>query len=300
MLRSKTGGILEPFLDVPSLNLEARDSRGRTLILAACSDSERCFHYDEEESKYASSRPTAATLLVARGADIGAVDIGAVDKSGRNVLHCLLEHCGSPENVLKNLELFSSTASGSALAVQRDAVGATPLHYALKFKSIYALDCLLGQGADPLEPDPNGDTALHHIAGELSSQDTALDQFKNFLSLGVPINARNSLGETPLFAYIARSAKYQEHLSLFTDAGADLLVRNKKGQSLLHVIASKKPAWRNRRRRIVGDNPEVDNFEYLMEKGLDPMSEDDEQRTPLDMAAASGSKEILELFRRKA
>jgi ankyrin repeat protein len=140
------------------------------------------------------------------------------------------------------------------------------------------------------------------------------------------VNAKNNLGETPVFGlYVDRgeddemeSGEWWDVLRLefpllsdevgeigeadideagFTktidgwteipyrlveDAGADLFVTNGKGQGLLHVAATG-PAK---------------NFKRLMGKGLDPLLEDCERRTALDVAAACGNKEVLKLFER--
>jgi hypothetical protein len=43
----------------------------------------------------------------------------------------------------------------------------------------------------------------------------------------------------------------------------------------------------------------VDCFKFLMEQGLDPMAEDTNLTTALDVAAAYDNKGILELFKRE-
>jgi hypothetical protein len=40
-------------------------------------------------------------------------------------------------------------------------------------------------------------------------------------------------------------------------------------------------------------------FTFLMQLGLDPMAEDAQLRTSLDVAAACGSEHILKIFERK-
>ena len=42
-------GIVEPFLRIPSLDLEVQDFECRTLLLAACSHSEKWYGIDEDE-----------------------------------------------------------------------------------------------------------------------------------------------------------------------------------------------------------------------------------------------------------
>jgi hypothetical protein len=75
------GGILAPFLQIPDLDLEVRDSKGRTLLLCACTKDENWHNHGLRSS----SLPSDVSLLLERGADIT-----AVDNEGRNVLYHLL------------------------------------------------------------------------------------------------------------------------------------------------------------------------------------------------------------------
>lgn len=77
-------GIIGPFLDLPSLDLEYRNSNGQTILLAACSNpSTFCgtieFFGPEEEPPEA---PLLVDILLRRGADTS-----ARDNQGRNALH---------------------------------------------------------------------------------------------------------------------------------------------------------------------------------------------------------------------
>jgi ankyrin repeat protein len=120
---------------------------------------------------------------------------------------------------------------------------------------------------------------------------------KKFISFGVDINTPNKPGETPIFHYLNNSSDI-ENMAHFVDIGVDFRVKDGRGQSLPHVLAKKKyselpPMWKEE-----GESKEVKVFRWLMEKGLDPMDEDEEQKTTLDLAAASGNMEILGLFQR--
>ena len=139
------------------------------------------------------------------------------------------------------------------------------------------------------------------------------------------INARDHAGETPLFRFIAHAAHQPSlhdsiydfisdsssssfslipSVQIFVDAGADVTVRNAKGASLLHRMAEKKeednPYLAHARRIEEGTDvadEKVELFKWLMEQGCDVAWENDEQRTALDVAAAVGNREVLELFR---
>ena len=122
---------------------------------------------------------------------------------------------------------------------------------------------------------------------------------QRFLDLGVPIDARNDRGETPLFEYVASGDinSYEKYLSLFTEAGADIQARNNEGQTPLHVLAPREPMCM--RMPEGEEEPQVGYFRYLMEKGVDPTVEDRRQRTAVDVAAAKWNGGILGMFQRK-
>ena len=289
-------GIIQPFLEAPNIDLEARDSKGRTPVLAACVPPHG---WNTEGKGWVYPRPTTAELLFEKG-----VDITVVDNEGKNVFHHLLQADDSRNDHRANtapvFEFFLSNSLGDELPTQKDKAGRTPLHYALKTRALWAVNLLLERGADPKEADPDGNTALHHLCAQLSpvqfhsgvTNPLVFRLFDNFLSRGLDINAPNALGEPPIFHYFKQNS-YMKNLGKLLDAGADLKMKDNKRQGLLHVVAKRNFAHA----RGQGENPDVETFKWLMKKGLD-MDEDAEQRTPLDIASASGNTGILELFKR--
>lgn len=303
-------GILDPFLTLPNVDLEARDSKGRTLFLAAC-----CARFHRRTQ---GDTLNALSLLISHNASIH-----AVDSKGRNALHSIILKSRLHANLAEDIENILSQPTGPILAHQRDATGRAPIHYAFYKENLEATDILVRHGANAMEPDPvDGNTALHHIARVLVSrfamnhyQHRVSDGRKHFYDLlkrGFDINARNSLGETPMFSFVATAPPPLPHgseetahmslLPLFEEAGADFMVRNKKGEGLLHRLAGTAINQHLRRRGDKGVKQEVGMvalFKKLMQKGCDPTWEDDEQRTCLDVAAVTGNQAILELFQRK-
>ena len=171
-------------------------------------------------------------------------------------------------------------------------------------------------GANLLEADPAGATALHHIAAQYLQEETSYEKllrkkhsmehyeaclrlWRKFLELGGDINVRDKQACPPLFYYLLSPAK--EHVSkdecchvgnfshLF-DRATDVRACNTDGETGLHVIARRekmRPTWPGHDRTL---------FEFMVGKGLDPLVEDAKGRSSLDVAAACGRDEILELF----
>ena len=90
-------------------------------------------------------------------------------------------------------------------------------------------------------------------------------------------------------------------MQIFVEAGADLTVRNKRGESLLHRFAgfavTVYPTPSLEFGRAIEDTVEL--FGWLIEQGCKVGWEDCEQRTALDVAAANGNEGILKLFQRE-
>ena len=288
---ARDSGILEPFFALSNIDFNARDSKGRTLFLAACSSGG---HWDRGQSI------TSDTLSLFASHNI---PIDAVDNECRNALHCIISSHQENRGVSESLENVLSLPGGSALVAARDAEGCTPLHYALRNHSLDIVETLLQHGANLGEPDPiDGSTALHHTAKAFSSKyvKNYSKLFSTLLARDLDINARDSSGETALFRFFAMpspASDYHQYsyigiFPIFEDAGADVKVRNNRGEGLLHRLASH---WYKEKEKKADT---VAMFRKLLEKGCDPAWEDEKQRTCLDVAAAAGNQAVLELFQR--
>ena len=296
----ESSGVIEPFLEMESLKPDCRDAKGKTLFLAACSSIDVAGRIQgNADSKVLS----IATKLLERGADICAKDL-----KGWNALH----HALNPETYYqepreKIIDLILSRAP--QLINEQNSTGDTPFHHALTTGSCSLIEQLLEAGADPRLPDSNGNNSLFHLTSKMASRnEAAFKLFKRFLGLGLSISSRNKLGETPLFALIKacpcdsrhifpagpqNEQSYKSLIQLYVDAGASVFERDGTGQTLLHLVASKQD---NDSRTTGAEIAEL--FAYLMELGLDPMTEDERQRTSLDAAATFGNEKVLKLFER--
>ena len=327
----KTGGIIQPFLDLERLDLEHRDQKGQTLLLAASQS-----RSGTREPSQIPNHPGNPSTYEARVAEVRAQYAGdpsafvsvyqrggnleAIDNEGNSVFHFLAEH-GS--NRAQHEQGFNLLIEGGKTMIDRpNKKGFTPLHIALAKSNWWAVRKLRDAGANALLKDPDGNTPLHlFVTAQIPDQRQQMQLLNELLEIGVPIDEKNNLGETPLFNYFTSlrgpvfASESQEPFSSFLKAGADIHTRNNEGETLLHILAKKVShnshfdfyVFRQR-------GPNADGFELLMKMGLDPMAEDNSHRTPLvrqapkitpqntdcfkDVAAASSNNLVLDLFKR--
>ncbi|KAK4186673.1 ankyrin [Podospora australis] len=326
------------FLTLPCVDLDAKDSEGRTLLHTAV----RGPLVDEKGNTIGdagfnqSDLPSPIEILLKRGADLT-----AITKNGSTVFHALFpkphqrtsySSCdGGPvlraklATLLRHLASMPQAQQASLLNAYNDE-GQTALHLALGARRlgecrVGLAAALLEAGASPTIPDrEDGNTPLHMLLahsqwriardGSLKKDEkigiNVVEQlFRRLISAG-DANVKNKQGETPLFGFFTPTTEnkpeekkgeddYERVLyELFEEAGMDFAVKNDEGQSLLHAVAGGKgPGY------CGDDGGNVRRFQFLMDKkGLDPLMEDNRQRTALDIAAGVGSQGILKLFKR--
>jgi ankyrin repeat protein len=266
--------ILDTLLKEPCvsrIDFNRRDQRGRTVLIAACD-----WLGDLPGYSYRFLRPEPSPgysygLLVpkATGPPLRILDNNAVaslvDNDGRTALHHLLANARWPDDVL--VEFINRKEVAPTLLV-KDNAGFTPLHYALRILRPTVCDLLLSKGADLLEPDPDGRTALHHIATqcldtvrkssrgsninlEVDFFDQCAALWQRFIAEGGSINTADKAGYTPLLTYLLSKSYFAHHRKdtstlchvehydkLFPpDVGVDVFATNLEGETALHVIA---------------------------------------------------------------
>ncbi|KAF7551279.1 hypothetical protein G7Z17_g5140 [Cylindrodendrum hubeiense] len=304
----------EPILDMPGLDLEHRDASGRTLFLACCRRTERVQIRGDGGRIMTDGTTDALVPLLERGADPT-----AVDSSGRNALHHLLGSELSFKDrltALENLETVIPT-----LVSQADSFGYYPLHYGLSSFGVTLtgsvpispgtpiwIEYLLSHGADVAVVDGAGNNMLHYLASRLTELSNVLavehtmSLFKRITESGVDVNARNKAGQAPIHFLFSdydqgrsRMRKswdidwqrfdesgFDRVMAMLDDLGVDWQARDAKGRTVLHFMPS--------RRAYI--------FKQTMAREVDPLAEDAEGRTSLDMAASCGNKEVLAMFQR--
>ncbi|KAF5720633.1 serine threonine phosphatase 6 regulatory ankyrin repeat subunit C [Fusarium mundagurra] len=274
-----------PILELADLDMEFRDASGETLLLAAC---ERVSSGGRKGTR---EDHLPLRLLLGKGADAY-----AVDNFGRNALHIRLGSRALNDDKLEGLKDLGDAVS--ALINQADADGYRPLHYGLaalahgEFDQTESewLDYIETQGADMLATDGLGNNALHYLATGLFGclcydGSNTRDPFERFLKLGLDINARNNAGQTPAFFLAMRGYdddNVDEVMSWLDGLGVDWLARDDKRRTILHEMADEKE----------------DLFKAIMEKGVDPLAEDVDGRSTLDLLTAYDNQNVLKLFDR--
>ena len=143
--------------------------------------------------------------------------------------------------------------------------GATPYLLAAKFLEVEIMQALASAGVDPQITMPNGTTALMMAAGtfeararderrnltrrgicvcdggELEDAHRVAEAVKAALAQGIDVNAINKAGDTALHA--ATAMGYQPVVQLLAASGANLNVKNKRGQTPLATLSKgRRPA----------------------------------------------------------
>ncbi|TGO16290.1 hypothetical protein BTUL_0030g00180 [Botrytis tulipae] len=307
LFANATSATLRPFFERPGIDMNTRDKYGRTALLCAISNSTKRegLHPHVLPSKLEKSLPPYVPpylRLVNSATHRPSLNYLAVDNKGRHIIFCLLSRWTS-----ETVPLFLSIPGVRSLFTQKDNAGYSPLHRVLSSDSMpTSLTDIVNifvndGGADLLEPVPEFNTALHHLARRrpYNKPDDSFRVMEQFLSLGGFIDARNDAGMTPLLVYLAGGGG-QSHLPWYEEHGADFKATNNEGQGALHFVAANKPVrhalpeYREERKKA-----RADLFEALVKKyGCEVLDEDSKGRTALDIAAAMGNEEILELFQR--
>lgn len=316
--------ILEELLSLPIPNIDQPGKDGRTFLISACypaiTPAPRSYVERSNPLLPVCASPVAISLMK-KGANVN-----IRDNMGRTALHWI---CTLPKELDEIEQLLFKTLVELSPNLWKgpDSKGFTPLQLALSGAHVngahvhlWIPSFLISLGADPSVIDPEGNHALHHLARKLVGARLralqAAEHFNYFLSLGLDINHRNELGETPLFCFISTSWKgtkdchgnlihtmrtetekdidHVTALSIFLENNADLQTINIQGETLLHATAK-----RNSSAHYVELDQRHDmerTFRELLTRKVDPMVEDKEHRTALDVAVACQQTFLVDLF----
>ncbi|KAK6804778.1 hypothetical protein RDI58_002562 [Solanum bulbocastanum] len=157
---------------------------------------------------------------------------------------------------------------------EKDDEGETPLLHAAREGHTATVRYLIEQGADPAIPSASGATALHHAAGN-----GHIELVKLLLSKGVDVDLQSEAG-TPLVwaAGFGQEKVVKVLLEHHANAGADVNVRTGDATPLL----------------IAAHNGSAGVINCLLQAGADPNAAEEDGTKPIQVAAASGSREAVE------
>ncbi|KAJ6786093.1 hypothetical protein PWT90_05981 [Aphanocladium album] len=274
-------------------NVDRKGAGGRTLLIQACKPTPAIC----QRKKYSRSSTDQPTPIIVADAIQALLDMGAdvtlKDDRGRTALHWLCTHTRPLDDAER--EAFKALVARDLSTIQAvDNDGRLPIHLALEAFSCehrsldFVIRHLMASGADVDMPDPtDGASSLHRLARSLVGNEKedsveARALFQDLLKL-VDINAVNNAGESVTAAAIG--APFPETARHYR-SGYPKGTESVYADALQFVLSL--------------GAPEVDMitklFEALMDLGVDPHRENNELRTPIDIAVARNYPGVVKLF----
>ena len=183
-------------------------------------------------------------------------------------------HVATVNNHTAVVKLLLASKKVNVNALAKDL--STPLHLAAIFKNLPITKQLLSAGASAVAKTAKGSLALHYaaVAGEPTVVRLLIEASKRLV-----MNDPNGEFSTPL--YLAYQFNHTEVARLMLDNCANLNLRQKFGQSLLHVAAEKGHMMAVR---------------HLLAAGLSVRQRDDLNNTPLHYAVSGGHYSITRVL----
>ena len=175
----------------PSLDLNYRDNQENHIITYAIRF----------------NKPNIVQELLNRGARYD-----VVDRAGRSILYDAIE--SDFIDVLKVVLDHSQNAVGIMITDIRDSNGNIPIHYAIKFKNLKAIQLLIASGSKLYIADEDGLNSLH-----LAVKTKDLQIVKTITTIMSNLDAKTHRGETSL--HIAINYQYNEIAAHLLEHGAD-------------------------------------------------------------------------------
>eukprot|EP01064_Diplonema_japonicum_P021567 TRINITY_DN31138_c0_g1_i1.p1 TRINITY_DN31138_c0_g1~~TRINITY_DN31138_c0_g1_i1.p1 ORF type:complete len:197 (+),score=19.23 TRINITY_DN31138_c0_g1_i1:74-664(+) len=134
-----------------------------------------------------------------------------------------------------NIEVLLETLHSGGDVNERDEAGRALLH-CIKFDTMPATVLALGRNADVFMTDNLGCCPLHIAATNCSPSNSLIINY--FLERGVPVDARDLQGNTPL--HYAASASNQFTMKILIECGANVSAINNQRQTPLDAYYEKK------------------------------------------------------------
>jgi ankyrin repeat protein len=279
--------VVQMLVDTAHIAIDCRDNKDCTPLHYAMHDGDQEFHEDVSR---------CAELLLERGADIEAQNSRgstplhlAASKMSENTVRLLIKN-GANINLQNNkaqtalhkasrrghLDIVRLLLDHKADIYLQDNRGSTPLHLAIYRMSPEAVQLFLDHGADVTVQNGKGQAALHRAL-----QRGHPDIIQLILSrANVDADALDNDGSTPLHL-AASEAEELSGAQLLLDHGVNIDLRNKKGQTALHLASQR---------------DRLDFMELLLNRGAIVDVPDDDGFTPLHLAIFKVERRAAELL----
>jgi ankyrin repeat protein len=203
-----------------------------------------------------SGHGAVGALLLEKGADPNAAAVGytalhaAVLRADLDLVKALLAHGANP-----NAQITKGTPVrrlSQDFELPKTLIGATPYLLAAKYLEVKMMLVLVAAGADPRLGMKDGTTPLMAAAGiavnpnadrrglsvfdggKIEDESRVVEAVTAALNLGGDVNAVNQAGDTALHG--AASLGYDPVVQLLADKGAQLSVKNTRGQTPLAAL----------------------------------------------------------------
>ena len=204
-------------------------------------------------------------FLLSKGARI---DI--TDQEGKSLLYLPIKY-GYNDMITLILE-YDKLNIGISIVDFKDTLNNIPLHYAIFFKNIHAMNLLLNANSNPNTIDQNGSNSLH-----LAIYSKNYEICKKIVDSDININARTPIGETAL--HIACNFQLEQIIKLLVDHRIDLNAQdfNNEITALIYSVNL--------------NNKKIPKF--LLDQGADPNIQDFIGNTAIHYSILEENYEIL-------
>ena len=172
----------------------------------------------------------------------------------------------------------------------RDKAGATALMYTARDTNYEMVEFLLKNGADVNIRNTEGETALYYsIQHDSFGQENAIKILNLLIKYGADVNTKNYEGTSLLDVSYRISESFDKNKEMFkilVENGFDLESRIKTGRSDYDYTPLMIAALRN----------DYDMVKYLLDKGANPNTANNENKTALMIAIANNNFDISKLL----
>lgn len=219
--------------------------------------------------------------MIGAGASVN-VPIGPMKQSGsdNDLFVTLLHVLGGKPSLQRGVEVMTEIARGKANLNARSSLGSTPLARACLHKHLHAAELLLELGADPAPVDDRGRTAL--LCAVSLEIDTTASTASSVEAVSGGLVSLLASKKADLDGSGPVTAPLLEAIKQVNRPAVAALIRHGAKPKFLHAAVERAPA------SIVDD---------LLKGQANPLEEDSEGKTVLDIAFRRGDEEITTMLR---